>query len=171
MALSDVDIKKLMKSGKIRIKPFKKEQLGPASIDLTLSNEWYFFKEKYIGGLMDLKKVDFKKAHRKLRADAVVLAPGEMCLGKTVEKITLAPDIMGKLEGRSRYARMGLSIHITSSIVQPGSSNHQILEIVNLSPAAIVLHKGMRVSQIIFHEVRTPSSKPYAKYGKIARVQ
>jgi len=171
MALSDVDIKKMMKSGKIKVKPLKKDQIGPASIDLTLSDEWYFFKEGYVGGLVDLNRVDFKKAQRKMKAESVVLAPGEMCLGKTVEKITLAPDILGKLEGRSRYARMGLSIHITSSLVQPGSSNRQVLEIVNLAPFAIVLHRGMRISQVAFHHLNSPSSKPYARYGKIARVQ
>ena len=171
MALSDVDIKKMLKSGRIRIKPLKKDQIGPASVDLTLGDEWYFFKEKLKGGLVDLGKVDIKKAHRRIRTKTVVLGPGEMCLGKTLEKITLAPDIMGKLEGRSRYARMGVSIHITSSIVQPGSSNHQILEIVNLAPFPIALHSGMRISQIVFHEVKSPTSKPYSKYGKIAKVQ
>ena len=171
MALSDVDIKRLLKSGRIKIKPLKKEQIGPASVDLTLSNEWYFFKENLRGGLVDLNKVDIRKAHRKIKEKTVILAPGEMCLGKTLEKITLAPGIMGKLEGRSRYARMGVSIHITSSIVQPGSNNHQILEIMNLAPFSIALHSGMRISQIVFHEVKTPTSKPYAKYGKIARVQ
>ncbi len=171
MALSDVDIKKLLKSGKIKIKPLKKDQIGPASVDLTLSDEWYFFKDKYKGKLVDLKKTDSREVHRKIKAEAVILAPGEICLGKTLEKITLPLDVMGKLEGRSRYARMGVSIHITSSIVHPGSDNHQILEIVNLAPFSIVLHKGMRISQIIFHEVKTPSSKPYAKYGKLARVQ
>lgn len=171
MALSDVDIKRMLKSGKIKIKPLKKQQIGPASIDLTLSDEWYFFKDKYIGKLVDLKKVDFKKAHTKVKAKTVILLPGEMCLGKTVEKITLAPDVMGRLEGRSRYARMGLSIHITSSVVQPGSNNRQVLEIVNLAPFAIVLHTGMRVSQVVFYDLETPSSKPYSKYGKIAKVQ
>jgi len=171
MALSDVDIRNLLRTGRIKIKPLKKDQIGPASIDLTLGDEWYFFKEKYIGELVDLKKVDFKKAHKRVKAETVILAPGEMCLGKTVEKITLPPNIMGKLEGRSRYARMGLSIHITSSVVQPGSNNRQVLEIVNLAPFAIVLHKGMRISQVIFHEVKSPTSKPYSKHGKIARVQ
>jgi dCTP deaminase len=171
MALSDVDIKKMLKSGKIKIKPLKKDQIGAASVDLTLSDEWYFFKDKYIRELVDLEKVDFRKAHTKVKSKTVILLPGEMCLGKTLEKIKIAHDVMGRLEGRSRYARMGLSIHITSSIVQPGSNNRQILEIVNLAPFAVVLHKGMRVSQIIFHEVKTPTSKPYSKYGKIARVQ
>ena len=171
MALSDVDIKKAMKQGRIRITPFKPEQLGAGSVDLTLSNEWWFFKPEYLGKIVDLSKVSFQQAQKQLKAEAVLLLPGEMCLGRTVEKIMLSTDLIGKLEGRSRYARMGLSIHITSAIVQPGSNNHQVLEIVNLAPFPIVLHKGMRVSQVMFHELQSPSSKPYARFGKIARVQ
>ena len=94
-----------------------------------------------------------------------------MCLGRTVEKLTLPPDIMGHLEGRSRYARMGLIIHITSALVQPGSDNRQVLEIVNLAPFPIKLHAGMRVSQVVFDLLKSPTSKPYAKFGEIARKQ
>ena len=75
---------------------------------------------------------------------------------------------MGNLEGRSRYARMGLVIHITSALVQPGSSNHQVLEIVNLAPFPLKLHAGMRISQVVFERMESDTSKPYAKFGKIA---
>jgi dCTP deaminase len=169
--LSDIDIRKAMKKGRIRITPFKPDQIGPGSVDLTLSDEWYFFKEKYLDSVVDLSKVGFKEAYQKVKVHTAVLLPGEMCLGKTIEKITLAPDIMGRLEGRSRYARMGLSIHITAAIVQPGSSNHQVLEIVNLAPFPIVLHKGMRISQVVFEEMKSATSKPYKRFGKIAKVQ
>lgn len=171
MVLSDNDIKESIKKGEIKIIPMETEQIGPASIDLTLSKEWYFFKKEYIGSQVDLDKVPFKKAYKKINAEIVVLAPGEMCLGKTVEKITLAPDIMGRLEGRSRYARMGIIIHLTSALVQPGSSNRQVLEIVNLSPFTVMLHEGMRVSQVVFDRLDSDTSKPYAKFGKIAKRQ
>lgn len=171
MALSDVDIRRMMKEGKIKVKPFSAEQLGSASIDLTLSNEWWFFKKSFIEQQVDLAKIDFKQATEKVVSNTAILLPGQMCLGKTVEKITLGPDVIGQLEGRSRFARMGLAVHVTSAIVQPGSDNHQVLEIVNFAPFSVVLHKGMRISQVLFDETKTESSKPYKKFGKIARVQ
>ncbi|MFA6530459.1 MAG: dCTP deaminase [Candidatus Micrarchaeia archaeon] len=171
MALSDVDIRRMMNEGKIKIKPFKPEQLGSASVDLTLSNEWWFFKKSFIEKQVDLAKVGFKQATEKVIANTVILLPGQMCLGKTAEKITLGPDVIGQLEGRSRFARMGLAVHVTSAIVQPGSDNHQVLEIVNFAPFSVVLHKGMKISQVLFDETKTKSSKPYKKFGKIARVQ
>lgn len=170
-ALSNVDIKKYLKKGIIKIKPLKEEQIGPASVDLTLSNEWYFFKEEYIGKTIDLSKKSYTELIRKVNANNVILRPGEMCMGKTVEKITLPPDIIGMLEGRSRYARIGLTAHVTASLVQPGCDNHQVLEIVNLSPFIVVLHAGMRISQITFDKMESPTTKPYKKYGKIARNQ
>jgi len=171
MALSDVDIKEYLKKGKISIRPLQEEQIGPASVDLTLSNEWFFFKKQYLGKKIDLSKTSFQEAFEMKKADVVELRPGEMCLGKTLEKITLPNDMIGKLEGRSRYARMGLIIHITAAVVQPGSDNHQILEIVNLAPFSVTLRAGMRISQILFEEMKTPTSRPYAKYGEIGRKQ
>jgi dCTP deaminase len=171
MTLSDVDIKKYLKKGIMSIKPIKESQIGPASVDLTLSDNWYFFNKKYIGKKVDLSKIDFRAAFKKKKADKVELAPGELCLGKTLEKIRLPNNIIGKLEGRSKYARMGIIIHTTSALIHPGSNNHQILEIVNLAPFTITIHKGMRISQVLFDELRSPTSKPYAKFGKIARRQ
>jgi dCTP deaminase len=171
MALSDVDIKEYLKRGIIKIKPLSDEQIGPSSVDLTLSNEWYFFNKKRLSKNVDLSKVDYKKAFKKKKADKVQLLPGEMCLGKTLEKIKIPSNIVGKLEGRSRYARMGVIIHTTSAVVQPGSNNHQILELVNLAPFSITIHAGMRLSQVLFDKMESPTSIPYAKYGKIARRQ
>jgi dCTP deaminase len=171
MFLSDVDIKKAIKAGELKISPLEPGQIGQATVDLSLGNVFWFFKEKYLDSVVDLKEVDFKSATKKVVADSVVLGQGEMCLGISGEKLTLAPDIMGRLEGRSRYARMGLGVHVTSAVVQPGSNNHQVFEIVNNAPFTIVLHKGMRISQVVFSRLESPTSKPYAKHGEIARRQ
>jgi dCTP deaminase len=170
MILSDRDIASCMKKGVIKVTPApKKEQMGPASIDLTLSNE--FWKPKKAVHSIDISKVDFNDVMEHFKADSVELKPGDMILGKTVEKIELPSNICGRLEGRSSFARLGLAIHVTSSFIQPGSRNHQILEIVNLSRQRILVKAGMRVSQVIFEELRSNTSRPYAKFGRIARNQ
>ncbi len=170
MVLSDNDIRRMLKEGRITIEPLEEDQIGPASVDLTLSEEWQFFRP-LLKRTVDLKKTPFQNAFVTKRAKSIILKPGEMCLAKTIEKIRIDPDIMGKLEGRSRYARMGLIIHITSALVQPGSNNHQVLEIVNLAPFPVKLHAGMRISQVVFQTLKSPTSKPYAKFGEIARKQ
>jgi dCTP deaminase len=171
MILSDKDINDCLKDGTIRIEPLEDGQIGPASVDLTLSDEWHLFKQELLGKTVDLKETTFKDAFAMERKGSITLKPGQMCLAKTLEKITLSGNIMGNLEGRSRYARMGLVIHITSALVQPGSDNHQVLEIVNLAPFPVTLHAGMRISQVVFERLESDTTKPYAKFGQIAREQ
>ncbi|MBU0592018.1 dCTP deaminase [Candidatus Micrarchaeota archaeon] len=168
MILSDQDIKKMLKQGKIKVEPLEDSQIGPASIDLTLDDEWQFFKEQLKKKTIDLSKTGFQTAFKTTRRKTITLKPGQMCLAKTVEMVTLPADIMGKLEGRSRFARMGLVIHITSALVQPGSNNHQVLEIVNLAPFPVKLHAGMRISQMVLEKLESPTTKPYRKFGSIA---
>lgn len=171
MILSDNDIRKMLKDGQMKITPLDEAQIGPASVDLTLSDEWFFFKDEYSRQIVDLRDTGFQSAFETKKAEVITLKPGELCLGKTVERITLPGNVMGRLEGRSRYARMGVIIHFTSALVQPGSDNRQVLEIANLAPFPIKLHAGMRISQVVFETLKSETSKPYSRFGDIARKQ
>jgi len=172
LVLSDRDIKREMGKGAIRFTPqISPSQIGGASVDLHLSGEFFVFGKEHIGKKIDLQKTGFEKVTRKYAQSSITLSPGQMCLGKTQERITLPSNIMGFLEGRSRYARMGLAVHVTSALVQPGSDNHQVLEIVNMAPFSVTVKKGMCISQVVFEYLKTPTSKPYNKFGKIARRQ
>jgi dCTP deaminase len=174
MALSDREIKFLIKSKKLVFTPPVSEgQIGAASVDLTLDGKFWVFKQEYAGSNapVDLSKVDFREATEERNEDSITLPPGGMCLGITVERITMPLNLLGTLEGRSRYARMGLAVHVTSALVQPGSDNRQVLEIVNFAPFPVTIRKGMRISQIVFDDMEHPTSKPYSKYGKIAKKQ
>ena len=42
-------------------------------------------------------------------------------------------------EGRSRFARIGLFVHITAGFMNPGINNRQVLEIYNASNVRSVL--------------------------------
>ena len=173
MVLSDNDIRAAIKSGKLRFEPkISDEQIGPASVDLTLDSRFWTFKKRFIGkNPVDLSKVDFTKATGAKKTRSITLPPGGMCLGITKEKIYMPSDLIGTLEGRSRYARMGLAVHVTSALVQPGSENHQVLEIVNFAPFPVKIHEGMKISQIVFEKLDTKTSRPYSKFGKIATRQ
>lgn len=168
MILSNEDIKKCIKTGEIKIDPLIDDQIGPASVDLTLDNIFFQIKNKYVEEGVDLEHEDLNEMLESFTDDEVILKPGQLILGKTKEKITLAHDICGFLEGRSRYARVGLAIHVTSNFMQPGISNHQVLEMVNLSPANLILRPGLRVCQAIFIRMASRTSKPYAKFGTIS---
>ncbi len=78
-----------------------------------------------------------------------LLTPGTTIHGITRERITLPDDLCGFLEGRSRFARLGLMIHVTSAFVQPGVSNRQVLEMSNVSARTLEIRAGVRVCQIV----------------------
>jgi len=66
---------------------------------------------------------------------------------------------------------MGLAIHSASGFIHPGSYNHQILEISNLTPRPMRLRAGMRIVQVVFELTRSRTTKPYRVHGVIARDQ
>jgi dCTP deaminase len=136
-------------AGRIRIEPLEAGQVGPASIDLTLGDEIRVI-ERSAEPIPIREDVDYRDYTRvaSLR-EPFVLAPGATIHGITRERITLAEDLCGLLEGRSRFARLGLMIHVTSAFVQPGVSNRQVLEISNVSGHPLEIHAGVRICQLV----------------------
>ena len=53
------------------------------------------------------------------------------------------------MQGRTRFARMGLTVHTTASFVHPGSEGRQVLEIFNMGGKPLELHAGDRIVQIV----------------------
>jgi len=143
-----------IKAGRIRIEPFCEENLGPASYDVTLDNKIRVFKSHIAEvDILDVA-IDtsiLEKITQKIEIqDYYPLRPGELVLGITKEKITLPEDICGWIQGRSRFARIGLMIHVSASFIQPRSSNKQVFEIYNASKNIIKLKSGIKIAQIIF---------------------
>ncbi len=148
------EIEKALKNKSIVIEPLERSQIGPGSIDLTLGNDFRIFKKrsKIYHVKNDSLFQDITEDIHVKDGGSVIVRPGEMILGITKEKITLADNISGRLEGRSRFARFGLAVHVTAGFMHPGISNHQVLEIVNLGHATLALYPGTRICQFIFEK-------------------
>jgi dCTP deaminase len=153
--LSRKQIMSEMEKGNIQIAPFEQSSVGPVSVDLRLSNVFRVFrKARTPVKVIESLDADSITSQVKLsRNQTLTLSPGQLVLGCTMEKVTLPPNIAGTLTGRSRFARVGLAVHVSSSLVQPGSQNVQVLEILNNSPFPLELTPGVRVCQIMFHYV------------------
>jgi dCTP deaminase len=153
--LSRSEILEYIKDGKIEIVPFDCNQVGPTSIDLTLGNEFRVFKKAY--KIFHIKEeVNYEEVTEVLtvkEGDYLLLMPGELVHGITKEKIKLPEDLAGWIEGRSRYARIGLMVHVTAGLVQPGCDNKQVLEISNMSPMPLALYPTTKVCQIILENI------------------
>ncbi len=148
-----------LETGRLRIEPLAPDQVGPASIDLTLGNEIRVLTPS-VDAIPIRDEVDFlDHTESQTLDDPYVLPPGGTIHGITVEKITLPPDLCGFLEGRSRFARLGLMIHVTSAFVQPGVSNRQVLEMSNVAGHPLQIHAGVRLCQIVL--MRTEGQAVY----------
>lgn len=143
-------IKAALESGEIKITPeIDPSQISVASVDLTLSNDFWVYEEQF-GPVPIKESTNYLDITKHIQAEEMVIGPQETILGITKEKITLPGNICGWLEGRSRFARLGLLIHISAGLIQPGVDNHQVLEITNLSPNVLTLHAGVRICQLAF---------------------
>jgi dCTP deaminase len=154
--LSRNEILKLLEDGQLDVVPLDVEQVGPTSIDLTLGNEFRVFKK--VREIFPVKEdVQFEEVSESVQiteGSFLLLMPGELVHGITREKIRLPGNLAGRIEGRSRFARIGLMVHMTAGLVQPGCNNKQVLEISNMSSMPLALYPGTRICQIVLEEVR-----------------
>ncbi len=154
MILTQKEILVKIKKGEIRIEPFEKNSIGPASIDLTLGEKIRVFNSNKKIILLE-ESVDYKK-HSKVIGikKGYDLKPNQLILGITKEKIVLPENICGWLNSRSRFARIGLMSHITAPFISPGISNHQILEIFNAGHNIIKLKPGIKICQLVLQKCK-----------------
>lgn len=147
-------ILKLLNSGEIEIDPYTDSLLGPASIDLRLGNDFRVFKNaRKTYDVMDENGLDeITELVHVPDGEKLMLMPGRSCLGITLERIKLPTNVCGWLQGRSRFARLGLVIHATASFIQPGINNKQVLEITNTGQIPLNLIPKVALCQIILQE-------------------
>jgi dCTP deaminase len=152
MILAKPEILRQIREGRIRIDPYDESAVGPASIDLTLGDRLRIFNTDQPITRAD---VDYRTLAEKVAfADGYLLAPGQLVLGITREKLTLPQDVCGWLNSRSRFARIGLMSHIAAPFLAPGISNRQILEIFNAGRNKIRLTPGMKICHVVLQECR-----------------
>ncbi len=137
-----------LQSGRLRIEPLELDQVGPASVDLHLGTE---FRIPAPDGTEPIDvDGDFQSVTRVVKIeDEFILAPGQTVHGITAERLCLPPDLCAWIDGRSSIARLGLTVHVTSGFVHPGVSNHQVLEMSNLSRVPLRLRPGIRICQVM----------------------
>ena len=145
-------ILKAIDRGAITITPFDPVRVGPASVDLTLANSFRVFRK--VHEVVDVDEhTDYRSFTDKVdldEGDHILIMPGETILGITQERLRLSPGLCGWLEGRSRFARLGLLVHNSAPFMGPGIDSQQVLEMSNFGPAPLAVHPGTPICQFIF---------------------
>ncbi len=168
MILSDRDIKAALKSKRIRVSPplDMPTQLGSCSIDLRLGKQFRVFNHSKVAFIdTNNPKVSTEMmAEITLKKDEqFILQPGDFVLATTIEKISLPDDLVGRLEGRSSLGRLGIVVHSTASVFDPGWDGVVVMELGNLGRMPVSLYPGMRICSMTFEELSSPADVPYTK--------
>lgn len=169
MFLSDTDIKKGVKNGSIVIQPFSLKRLQPVSYDIRLGNKFIFNEDTKTRVVDPEKKVFAPSREIEVQeGDEFVLHPGTSVLGVSNE--FFGSDIyLIQLGGKSSLARIGLMIHNTAGIINPGHFLHVTFEITNQNNIPIILRPGMEIAQILFSTISSPPSRTYKTTGRFAK--
>ena len=172
MILADHTIEHLVETDHLIIKPFLKECLQPASLDVHLYNEFRVFRNH------SLAFIDTAMKNETLTeliccgpGEPFMLHPGEFALGSTIEYVEMPNDLVSRLEGKSSLGRLGLLIHSTAGFVDPGFKGQITLELSNVANLPIALHPGMEIGQLSFLWLNAAARNPYGSEGLNSKYQ
>ena len=164
MILSDRDIRKYIKEGKIKIEPCNfDEQIKTIGVDLRLGNTFKIFKTTHKShvDLSDKNSEPDTETVEVPEGKTFVLHPDEFVLGITMEQLELPDDLMAHIDGRSSLGRLGIGVHSTAGHVDPGYKGRLTLEISNIGKLPIMIMPGMRFCCLIFETLSSPVEKGY----------
>jgi dCTP deaminase len=161
--LSDRSIREALASGGLGIEPFDPELVQPASVDLRLARTFLAFRTTSGRVSIDPKQPaeELMETVEVGPGEPLLLYPRQFVLGSTVERVRIPDDLVARLEGRSSLGRLGIIIHSTAGVVDPGWDGHLTLEISNLAPLAVALYPGMRIAQLSLMRLDSPAEVPY----------
>lgn len=167
MVLSDVDIRCYIDRGKIRISPeLPADQFGSCSVDFRLGDEFSIFEHSRHPYIDVREKSAIQDLMRTVHVEPnqpFVLQPREFALAITEETLELDDDVLGRLEGRSSLGRIGIIVHGTAGLFDPGWRGKATLELSNLGIMPVALYPGMRICSFTFEQLSSPVSTPYYK--------
>lgn len=130
----------------------RESQVQPASVDVRLGGDFIeaLSGEEFHAGGTGLLTVD--------------LAPGECILATLVESITVPPNMLARIEGKSSWARRFLTVH-SAGFIDPGFNGDLTLELKNDGPRVIKLTPGDPIAQISFAYLSASAIRPYGSPG------
>ena len=111
--------------------------------------------------------------------EELVLSPGECIHARTYERIGLAEDISGMIDGLKQIAEKFVTVHTTSGTWNPGDGGPNdprgpypmLLEMRNDGPKPVVFKVKDPICKMEFFKLPEPVKRPYykIKYAKANR--
>jgi dCTP deaminase len=166
MYLSDRDIRVALENGKIRISDFHESRLQPASYDIRLGSKFLIVKDYSVNAIDPVNKILPSYEEITVTAeDGFILRPWVTVLGTSIETFG-SETFLIQLSGKSSLARLGLIVHNTAWLINPGHYLNITFELANMNSIPIILRPGMDIAQILFSELSSPPEQDYRKIGR-----
>lgn len=140
-----------------------RDNIDQVSIDFHLGLNLKLFR----GGtyrFVDTRKGLPENAMEEIRlndGDPFILEPGAFAIASTKEVLKLPKDVLGRLEGKSSLARLGILVHSTAARFDPGWNGAPVLELGNLGPKPAILYCGMPICAFTFEKLSAPVKMGY----------
>ncbi len=161
MILSDYDIKGMIRSKRLVIRPFFPDTVRENGIDLRLSDEIARHRAYKDDFVMDPTNIELiRKSYAIEKSKNMIVDAKEQVLLSTREYIEVPDDIAGFVELRSTWARHGLSMPPT--IIDAGFKGTVTLEVINNAPYKILLRPNQRFAHVIFVKLASRAESPYS---------
>jgi dCTP deaminase len=166
MILSDRDIRREIEAGRIRITPEidLDKHMGSCSVDFRLGNTFMVFEHSRYSYIDPRQPQSIGEGMRTIVVnddEPFIMQAGDFALASTIESLELPDDLLGRLEGRSSIARLGITVHSTAAVFEPGWTGTATMELSNLGRMAVALYPGMRICSFTFQQLSSPVLVPY----------
>jgi dCTP deaminase len=156
LILSDFDLWNYIRSGRLMIDPFRDDVVRENGLDLRIGRQ--VARLKPVDKALDIHGGDVAEFYEIEEGDSFVIRPREHVLLHTIEYIKLPLDLMGFVNLRSSYARIGLTIPPT--IIDANFEGQLTIELVG-GEFPVKLYSGNRFLHVVFAKLSSPVEKPY----------
>lgn len=141
------------------------KQVQPSSIDLRIGNRFLQFGANIKS--LDIKRIDeIAKEITPVyyqEGEAITINPGETLFGEIYEQLRIPAKAAGIVVGRSRYARLGLSIHCTGGYINPEFEGAMPLQLANYNTIPIIIYPFIAICQLCLVRLSSPPLIPYPR--------
>jgi len=159
MILSDWDIVVYLEKGLLTVKPLFNDTVRENGVDLRFGYRFCRFKSS--GLIIDtrlMNVIDVLECSDVSIDDGFVIKPYEHILASTLEWIELPHDLVGLVNLRSSFARVG--IYIPPTVIDAGFKGNLTIELIG-GASSVRVYPEQRFLHVVFLRTSSPVYKPY----------